>query len=206
LILIIGASAFGCFWLIFRYNFFYILKPEVSVGGRLYPRALFQLFTGLYVLEICLIGLFALIRDGHESPACLSQAGAMIAVLILTVLFHRQLQKVFCPLFESPLMTFGDSISSGSYISALDSEKVFEDKHHTRDLNHTQTLLNAALGDQKTTVWIPKDDLGVSDDEIKWSRTLSQDIVLSNAGARIDKEGRVVYNQDPPFEKTRPDR
>lgn len=197
LILAIGVLAFGLFWLVFRYNFIYVVRPEVNTGGQLYPRALFQLFTGLYVLETCLIGLFCLVRDDNDSAACLFQAVAMTIISGFTVLFHRQLRRVFCPLFDFPLLGLKDSALGEAYIPALDGDKVFQEKR-APDLTATQDLLGAAIGNHGATVWIPQDGLGVSDDEIRWSKRISRDVTFSNLGATIDEDGKVVCNRGPP--------
>ena len=174
------------------------MRPDVSTGGQLYPRTLFQLFTGLYVLEITLIGLFCLVRDVEENAACLFQVAAMALVLGLTILIHRQLRRVFCPLFDFPLLTPKDCPLGEAYIPALDGEKIFREKHMPETATTSQDLLNAAVNNCGATVWIPKDGLGVCDDEIRWSKRISQDIAFSNEGASVDEHGKVVYNQDPP--------
>ena len=198
LILAIGTLTFGLFWLILCYSCFYVVKPETYASGQFYPKALFQLFTGLYVLEICLIGLFCLVQDTNRNPACLFQAGAMTLILGLTLLFHRRLRKIFCPLLNFPFMGLDDGSPEVFYIPALDSEKVFKSGSRAPDAYSTQDLLNAATGNQGNTVWIPKDGLGVSDDEIRWSSILSNDVILSNTGASINERGKVVYDRGPP--------
>ena len=121
----------------------------------------------------------------------------MTIVLGFTLLFHRHLRRVFCPLFDFPLLGLRDCSLGESYIPVLDGEKVFH-KKHAPDLRVTQDLLAAAIGNQGAAVWIPQDGLGVSDDEIKWSKRLSRDVAFTNAGASIDESGKVVCDQDPP--------
>ena len=59
--------AFGMYWLVFRYNILYVMLLENDTGGLLYPTALNQLFTSIYILEIYLIGLFLLICDENQA-------------------------------------------------------------------------------------------------------------------------------------------
>jgi hypothetical protein len=47
-------------------------------------------------------------------------------------------------------------------------------------------------------VWIPRDDIGVSDDEIIRTREFSDHIWISNEGTALDSKVRVVYGRNPP--------
>ena len=51
-------------------------------------------------------------------------------------------------------------------------------------------------------MWIPRDDLGVSADEIKRTESFSQNIRISDANTAMDEKARVVYTGMPPdFER-----
>lgn len=65
--------------------------------GLGYPRALQQLFVGLYVAEICLLGLFAtrLTDIGAIGPFVL-----MILLVIFTALYHVGLNSALTPLIK----------------------------------------------------------------------------------------------------------
>lgn len=58
LILIFAALAFGVLYFAYLYNFLYVYNQSVNTGGMIFPRAIWQSFTGIYILEICLTGLF----------------------------------------------------------------------------------------------------------------------------------------------------
>ncbi|KAH8659433.1 phosphate metabolism protein-domain-containing protein, partial [Ilyonectria robusta] len=55
-----------------------------------------------------------------------------------------------------------------------------------------------ALRARRPTVWIPRDDLGISDDEIRRTQDFSQHISISNKGAALNSKGLVVYKKNPP--------
>lgn len=57
--MIFNIITFSLFWLVYRYNTLYVTKFRFDTGGLLYPTAINQLFTGLYLMELCLIGLFS---------------------------------------------------------------------------------------------------------------------------------------------------
>lgn len=91
---------FCLFWFVYRYNTLYVTKFRFDTGGLLFPRAINQLFTGLYVMEVCLIGLFFLVRDENGEVACEGQAICMIVVLILTAGYQILLNEAFGPLIR----------------------------------------------------------------------------------------------------------
>ena len=88
LVLILVTIAFGMFWVAFRYNLLYVTKSIKDTGGLLYPAALNQLFVGMYVFEIFLVGLFLLARDKEQRWVCLGQAMIMTAATIVTAGFQ----------------------------------------------------------------------------------------------------------------------
>ncbi|KAG6016860.1 hypothetical protein E4U43_002921 [Claviceps pusilla] len=59
-------------------------------------------------------------------------------------------------------------------------------------------FLHMALRARRPTVWIPRDDLGVSDDEVRRTHSFSKHIWISNEGTALDSKVRVVYGKNPP--------
>ena len=99
---------FGLFWFVYRYNTLYVTKFRFDTGGLLFPRAINQLFTGLYVMELSLIGLFFLVRDTQGEVACEGQAIIMIIILFLTAGYQLLLNDAFGPLFRYLPITLED--------------------------------------------------------------------------------------------------
>jgi len=92
--LILGFAAVGLFllYLVFRYNLFYAMDTlSINTQGRAYGKALQQLTTGVYLAEVCLIGLFA-ISTGASSKAT-GPLVLMILFLIATIVFHVMLNR-----------------------------------------------------------------------------------------------------------------
>lgn len=113
LIMVFNIVTFSLFWLVYRYNTLYVTKFRFDTGGLLFPKAINQLFTGLYVMELCLIGLFFLVRDADANgnsigTPCKGQAIIMIVVLILTILYQFLLNNAFGPLFRYLPITLED--------------------------------------------------------------------------------------------------
>ena len=109
LMLVFVSLTFSLFWLAYRHNYYYVQRNKIDTHGLLFNNALSQLFTGIYVLEIALIGLFFLVRDSHDKVACSSQAIIMIVVLILTAIFHFVMEEYLRPLYEFLPVTLEDS-------------------------------------------------------------------------------------------------
>lgn len=108
LILVFNIITFSLFWFVYRYNTLYVTKFRFDTGGLLFPRAINQLFTGIYVMELCLIGLFFLVRDHNGNVACEGQAIVMIVVMILTAGFQFLLNEAFGPLIRYLPITLED--------------------------------------------------------------------------------------------------
>lgn len=58
IILLFGAVAFFLLYVAYLYSLTYVMKESPDARGIHYPRALFQTFVGLYIGQICLLGLF----------------------------------------------------------------------------------------------------------------------------------------------------
>ena len=334
LIMLFNIITFSLFWLVYRYNTLYVTKFRFDTGGLLYPTAINQLFTGLYLMELCLIGLFFLVKDAARDGTaygtpCKVQGIIMIAVLILTFLYQWFLNSAFGPLLRYLPITLedeavmrdeefaraqekkwkldvdereGDDInnalrnderlsvdenraaesiemqnievanerarldprnlglrvpeSMGNRIPAKASSwadhswkktpyspkqngQVLSPRQHHRQRHHVRKSPDAeaqrsgtnaigealfagindeiedltpderdklvqrafqheALRARRPVIWIPRDDLGVSDDEIHRTQKLTKHIWISNEFTGLDSNGRVVYRRSPP--------
>lgn len=91
--LILGWATIGMalFYFAWRYNVLFVTDTHIDTRGLIYPRALKQLFTGIYLSELCLIGLFA-------ASVAIGPLVLMIAFLVFTVLFNLSLNNALDPL------------------------------------------------------------------------------------------------------------
>lgn len=90
-ILFWSSLALGLFYLAYRYNVLFVSETTVDTQGLIYPRALKQLFTGIYLAEIVMVGMFAVTKA--IGPAIL-----MAVFLALSILFHITMSKYLDPL------------------------------------------------------------------------------------------------------------
>ena len=98
---------------------------------------------------------------------------------------------------EAQHTTVGDVLFSGfaDELEDLTSEE--------RDTLVRYAFQHSALRTKRPVVWIPRDKLGVSDDEIKRAQRMSTVadttyIWMSNEGTALDGKGRVVFRRSPP--------
>lgn len=331
--MVFNIITFSLFWLVYRYNTLYVTKFRFDTGGLLYPTAINQLFTGLYLMELCLIGLFFLVKDAESDGSavgtpCKVQGIIMIIVLILTFLYQWLLNAAFGPLLRYLPITLEDEAVMRDEEFARVQEKRFrldENKQESNDINNVlrdrkslsayenraaesiemhnveasnergrldprnlglvpeavgnlmplkasswadrsrkktpyspgqngqvasprqrhrqhhpvrkspdieaqrsgtdamgealfagindeiedltpderdklvqRAFQHEALRARRPVIWIPRDDLGVSDDEIYQTQNLSKYIWISNEFTGLDSSGRVVYRRSPP--------
>lgn len=313
--MIFNIITFSLFWVAYRYTTLYVTVFRFDTGGLLFPKAINQLFTGLYVMELCLIGLFFLVRDPNgQGVPCKGQAIIMIIVFVFTIIFQWLLNEAFAPLFRYlPITLEDDAVKRDEEFGRVqqkrfniadeeqdgdDLNKVLaererrereEDKNaesiemkdigghkqrskldprnigqlvpnqswadRTRDRRSTmfsqdphspntphrdvrerapdiedqlspgaagaalfsgindeiedltpderdrlvqRAFQHAALRAKRPVIWIPRDELGVSDDEIYRTQRFSKHIWISNEYTGLDGKARVVYRRSPP--------
>ena len=213
LIIVFSIVSFSLFWIVFRYNLLYVLISHHDTHGRLYPNALNQLFTGIYVMEICLVGLFLLVRDNQQRLRCIGQAIVMILATGLTVTFQVLLNRAIAPLLQFLSVVTSDQGLESGYCSRTqhESEKSAQVRERSGSLietqNHSQreqqlcprvAFKHEALRFQRPVVWIPKDDVGISDDELYQTKKSYAELSISNDRARLNSDGRLVIEGNPP--------
>ncbi|KAG5982558.1 hypothetical protein E4U55_001745 [Claviceps digitariae] len=91
LVLIFAAGGIFVTQMVWKYNLMYVLDSDMDSKGLFYPRALIHLTIGLYLAEICLIGLLAL--KSAYAPLAL-----MVLFFIFTGLVHFSLSDAIAPL------------------------------------------------------------------------------------------------------------
>lgn len=85
-----ATMAFVLWLFVFKYLALYVydIAPSQETGGLFFKTALNQLFAGIYIYCLCLIGLFFLSRDTQNQVSAAPQ-GALMAVLMgICVLFQ----------------------------------------------------------------------------------------------------------------------
>ena len=236
IILVFAIITFTLILIANRYYILYVARLQLDTGGLLYPRAINQSFIGLYLMELCLIGLFLLVRDDAGYASCIPHAIIMSAAFILTMLYQILLNRSFGPLIlhlpignaQIPILV-GCERKVGP-LRECDNARFFEthcdstelesrgecggrasndgNNYETADSNTQRStpdqgaapidheFQHYALKARQPTVWIPRDNLGIGQDEISSTKRFSsQYISVSDVGVTLDKKYRVVYDE-----------
>ncbi|KAL6712565.1 hypothetical protein ACN47E_000442 [Coniothyrium glycines] len=91
--LVLGFAAIGLiiFYWSYKYMLLYTVQPKIDTKGHSYTLALQHILTGVYIAELCLLGLFSL--NEAKGPSVL-----IIILLIGTAIFNYVSNRYFAPL------------------------------------------------------------------------------------------------------------
>ncbi|CAO2657244.1 Nn.00g033700.m01.CDS01 [Neocucurbitaria sp. VM-36] len=242
--LVLGFAAIGLaiFYVSYRYMLLYTVQPKIDTKGHCYTLALQQVLTGVYIAELCLIGLFSLRQA--TGPLIM-----IVVLLIATAIFNYTTNIYFAPLEQflpadlslesdddeqAPLLSSAEEgeadalRNAESHIDRLSSRTRvpphlvspvarFLQPHvfasHTAmnawlrdgdfDENDTpeyseddlkKAYLNPAFTSKTPVVWLAKDEVGVSHNEIKENE--EKGLKCSDQGAWIDEKGELKWSAD----------
>lgn len=93
LVMLFATIGFSLLYFAYRYNLLFVYNASIDTKGLVYPRALYQTMTGVYLAEIVLIGLFGL-------KAAIGPVILMVISLIFTILFQVALSDAVDPLLR----------------------------------------------------------------------------------------------------------
>ncbi|CZT07318.1 related to A.thaliana hyp1 protein [Rhynchosporium agropyri] len=131
--LVLGFATIGMslFYLAYRYNILFVTDSQIDTKGLIYPRALQQLLTGVYLAEICLIGLFAIATT--IGPLIL-----MIVFLVFTVLVHFSMNAALDPLlYNLPKSLDAEEESFRGSLEAATNDSAIKEKNGSGETTST---------------------------------------------------------------------
>lgn len=221
-----------------RYNILNISKSNLDTGGLVYPEALNQLFVGLYVMEIYLIGLFSLVRDSQDRAACPGQAVIMTIVALLTIVYQRIVNQGYqshfrhLPIYDAKEVNQDSALPKSKTnsrtldfldksflinraggilrffvvedtLGMLETARVsVEDQQRGQVTKMSQIdsfdAMPEAIQKDPPTIWLPKDNLGMSAHEIRKTHQSSATVPISDENAFLDSDAKVSYVDGPP--------
>ena len=242
----LGFATIGMFliYLAYRYNLLFVYDSNIDTKGLIYPRALQQTTTGVYLSLVCLIGLFGI--KAAAGPLVLT-----VAFLIFVVLFHVSLNSAIDPLLkylpksleaeEESLLALEDGNPNGGHMAnekgthvaaqALRSSETstgkdlpappqkkpnfitkwlfphkYTDYHTLRRLvprgfaeivydpiTERDAYYHPAIASQTPVLWIPRDQMGVSQQECRHS---SKTIPMTDEGAHFNEKNKLIWDQE----------
>jgi hypothetical protein len=137
--LILGFATIGIslFYLAWRYNIFFVTDTQVDTRGLIYPRALKQLFTGVYIAELSMIGLLA-------TSVAIGPLVLMVIFLIFTVLLQITINSAIDPLLYNLPRTLSEEEAARSRHGS--AENVEKDALHAEHANNGSSPNTTASG------------------------------------------------------------
>ncbi|KAJ5626491.1 hypothetical protein N7528_003918 [Penicillium herquei] len=224
--LILGFSFIGLYlvYQAYRYNFFFVYKIEIDTKGLVYPRALGHLLTGLYIAEICMIGLCAI--KGAIGPVII-----MVLFMILNVLAHISLTEAL-----APLNSFLPRSLDAEEVDLQEKEDIRNEINEQRrsrslafwrwfhpsmykdyaalrrkvrkniaEVFYTPEELRTAyfepcISSPSPTLWIPRDKFGFSRHEVLETDSI---ISITDEGAHLNEKNKIIWDKYDPKLPTR---
>jgi hypothetical protein len=215
-----------------------LLVTRCERYGQHYPTAVMQLFAGIYCMQICVIGLFFLIKDENGVAKCAPHGIILIIVLLCTAYFHQRLRACLHPALqylplslsvpaykeekirkrseencestsaeEDPDLRLGTQLvdrelqRNGTQLFDMLDNLTFDDlseadKRSMSDLLFQQPALRAS----PAYVWIPRDQLDVSYDQLLHMRQKYDRIRATCEGTDYTDTRNAIYKRPPDFE------
>ncbi|KAE8146632.1 hypothetical protein BDV25DRAFT_169690 [Aspergillus avenaceus] len=219
--LILGFAFIGLYlvYQAYRYNFLFVYDPRIDTKGLVYPRALQHLMTGIYLANICMIGLFAI--KGAAGPLII-----MILFTLLTVLAHMSLNEALDPLYSFLPRTLDaeeeaqqtkakakatiSRAQTGKWEAAWKwfhpnlyrdyaalRKKVRRDTVEIRysDKEREDAYYEPCITARTPTIWIPRDKWGFSRGEVLSTHPV---IPITDEGAHLDERNKIVWDKYDP--------
>lgn len=242
--MIFAAIGLFFFYFAFRYNFLFVFDTTIDEKGLGYARALNHLFVGLYIAEICLLGLFATRLDnvGAIGPFVL-----MLLLIIFTALYQVSLNAAVEPLLkflpktleaEESKALLAQKYGGGDYRDDSVTEQGLNGKHNERLITEVQphkkpnlitrflkphiyndyatmrrlvpsiledenevdqdlvrnAYLPPAVWREMPTILIPRDEMGVSAQEVRDTRKFG--VPIRDDVGTFNEKGKIVVDDD----------
>ncbi|KAK6454997.1 uncharacterized protein RJT20DRAFT_97774 [Scheffersomyces xylosifermentans] len=142
--------------------------------GRLYPLALLHLYTGVYCLECCIIGIFFLSKSEDGNSPMRLQGWFMVVVLLTTIFGHITIYNRYSKHFSYlPILTdkkFKDESIVQEHKSKMGQSKVTQSPEEGKDnenySQHQLLYVHPAFQFENPKVWLPVDPLGIAERQI----------------------------------------
>ncbi|KAH7392256.1 hypothetical protein DE146DRAFT_766452 [Phaeosphaeria sp. MPI-PUGE-AT-0046c] len=98
LVLGFATVGLGLLYVAYRYNMLYVYNTKIDTKGAFYARALGQIMVGVYLGELCLLGLFG-IGVGSELTA-IGPVVLQVVLIATTIAFHVLVKMKLKPLTQ----------------------------------------------------------------------------------------------------------
>ena len=162
-----------------------VAQVELPSTGANYHRVIrFYPFVGLYIMELCVMGLFIFERTDDGGLACIGQAVIMSLALIITAAYQIWLNRRY-----SRLLSFlsADARSFSNSRPPLTSKALGEDGLESKFCLQKQ-------GPQQQVIWVP-----INDSDLTAANQYTLLSRVSNQNTWFDRDGKVLIEGNPPW-------
>ncbi len=177
-------------------------------------------------MKLCLIDLFLSIRNDRNVLTDIDQVVIMMIATTLTVIYQLFLRNIFFSIlkylsaftkdrendggesnwnhFSAPALDYLRHLAHICYGWMRPSKKVPRDLQESidelarneLDVTDRHEYKHETADHRSSVIWIPKNDLEISEDEIAYVRNCVSDIRISNEFADLDIKGRLKISQN----------
>ncbi|KAJ7100262.1 hypothetical protein B0H15DRAFT_936877 [Mycena belliarum] len=116
----LACFTFFMFYQLYKYLFLWQFEqpPSSDTGGLFFPKAISHVFTGLYIQQVCMIGLFFLAQDTNRKPSATPQGGMMVVLIVFTILFQMLISSSYGPLLHALPLSLAEKTYSANAAAA----------------------------------------------------------------------------------------
>ena len=177
MILPICCVTFCLVYFSFKYLFEFQYWGEKRSGthGKLYLKALLQLYAGIYFMEFCLLGLFTLYSQYKLSTT-------MLILFGLTIFGHTKVSQLFS--------SYGNLMNEDLESKGCSNEKLFGYPIENNLRNYRYPGVDLTANYQR--IWVPRDTHGIVNREIEKLK-VEYDLLCDTSMYVLDKTGSIVF-------------
>jgi hypothetical protein len=138
---------FTVFYFVYRHQFLYVYSQPIETGGLAFPKAVKQVFTGIFISEITLFGIFVLKQATFNAVPHLV---LMIILFACTALSLSNMNEAFDPLVTFlPVALFSKDLHVDRHGNVTDGneKKKPKSKHHQQEQPQYQQDVERPSGD-----------------------------------------------------------
>lgn len=211
LILVAALGGTSVLFVAFKYRVTYTYVPRSTADGNYYPRAIFQLFSGIYCQQLSLMGTLLLVNlPIHAFFAGMLLVGSINAHHYLNKTFQNVNAKI--PIESAQQRGNHESTSedgdesdvetsSSSYWGKalanidVECEKISPGE---REILNKQILNHPSVRALRPVIWIPKDPANYAASKVDEINSRYANVRASCSGAKVDPSGEIIVTQVPP--------
>ncbi|KAI0631057.1 DUF221-domain-containing protein [Trametes polyzona] len=142
----LSAVTFFLFYQMYKYLFIWQLDGQKTgeTGGLFFPRAIQQLFVGMYLQQVCLAALFFLAQDANGNASAIPEGALMIVLIAFTAFFHIIINNSYGPLTHFLPLTLADMTYGSTDPNVAAAAQELDDQASYKDVKTSSTEKRAS--------------------------------------------------------------